>query len=108
MDDPLVGRRGGGIEQERLERRRLAGIEELGRGKFAILDGENARRHLVLNIAGDPRAMPEAGSVVFVLLAVLSAGLAILAVLLRSRRRRGALDKTGAPPLSTGLGTPLA
>jgi hypothetical protein len=62
MLDPSIARPASRIEEKRLERHRLTGIEKLSGGELAILDAENACRHLVLEIAG-ARAMPDAGPV---------------------------------------------
>jgi aryl-alcohol dehydrogenase-like predicted oxidoreductase len=53
--DPLVARRSSGIEQERLERRRLTGIKELGCGEFTIRHDKDTRSHLVFEVARDAR-----------------------------------------------------
>ena len=55
MLDPSIARPASRIEEKRLERHRLTGIEKLSGGELAILDAENACRHLVLEIAGAPR-----------------------------------------------------
>src|SRR5579871_403897 len=55
MIDPLVGWRFAKVEKQRLEHRRMAGVEELRRSQFSILDCEIACCDLVVEIAAQPR-----------------------------------------------------
>ena len=52
--DPLVGRRPGKIENQRLQHCRLAGIEKLGRRDFNVLNREIAGGDRIFEIAAEP------------------------------------------------------